>query len=257
MIHTIVRTLVPEKQRIALLMMGMRIRSLAYRGQAFTCNCCGRSFRKFWSYGNKPRDNALCPWCHSLERTRVLMAFLERETRVFETGTLILHFAPEAPILRRIKRSARPGDYVAADLNPALGETVIDMTRIPFPARYFDYVLCSHVLGHIPDEARAIDEMYRVLKTGGQALVMTVMDLQNPHTVEDPSVTTPGERLKRYGEPDLVRLHGRDFATRLQRSGIRVEEIDYSQRLTPEERARLSTGNGERELIFCCTRITA
>lgn len=255
MIRQLIRTLLPERQRISLLMMKLRLRSLTLRGKGVTCNCCGRSFRKFLPYGNIPRANALCPWCHSLERTRVLMIFLERETRVFEPGTRILHFAPEAPILRRIKRSARPGDYVAADLNPALGEAVIDMTRIPLPDASFDYLLCSHVLGHIPHEARAIDEMYRVLKTGGQALVMTVMDLNNPQTLEDQSVNTPAERLARYGERDLVRLHGRDFATRLSRPGITIEEIDYARQLTPEERQNMSTGNGERELIFRCTRI--
>lgn len=255
MIHTLVRALLPEKQRIALLMTGMRLRSLTLRGKAFTCNCCGRSFRKFLPYGNQPRPNALCPWCHSLERTRVLMAYLERETRVFNLGTRTLHFAPEGSILKRIKRSARPGDYIAADINPALGEVVADITRIPYPDNSFDYVICSHVLGHVPDEPRAIDEIYRVLTPGGEALVMTLLDLRNPVTLEDAGVTTAQERLARYGEPDLVRRHGRDFAHRLQRPGILIEEIDYAAHMKGEERRRMSTGNGERELIFRCTKV--
>ena len=253
--HKIIRNLFTERQRIELLMWGMRFKSLAYIGDTFYCNCCHKTFSKFLPYGYKPRPNALCPWCHSLERTRLLLCYLERETSVFTPGKKILHFAPERMIRKKIRQKARRGDYIAADLNPALGDMVVDITRIPFPENHFDYIICSHVLGHVPDEAKAIDEMYRVLKPGGEALVMTVIDLLNPATFEDPSLTSPEERLAQYGEPDLVRLHGTDFGIRLKRANSEVQVIDYSQRLTEAERRRLSTGNRERELIFRCIKI--
>ncbi len=252
--HRIARALFSEKQRIELLMFAMRIKSLAYRGNTFYCNCCGRRFRKFLPYGNKPRPNALCPYCHSLERTRLLLCYLERETTVFSPGTKILHFAPERMIRKKIIRQSRRDDYITADINRALADHVIDITAIPYPDGYFDYIICSHVLGHVPDESRAIDEMYRVLKKGGEALVMTILDLNNTETLEDPEFSTPKDRLTHYGEPDLVRLHGTGFAKRLLREGVSVEEIDYALVLTAKERAELSTGNRERELIFRCLK---
>ncbi|MGE0083051.1 MAG: class I SAM-dependent methyltransferase [Desulfococcaceae bacterium] len=42
-----------------------------------------------------------------------------------------------------------------------------DITRLPFPDHYFDLVICSEVLEHIPDHQCAIAEALRVLKPGG------------------------------------------------------------------------------------------
>jgi len=48
---------------------------------------------------------------------------------------------------------------------------VSDITGLPFPDDYFDMVICSEVLEHIPDQERAIKEMTRVLKPGGDLVV--------------------------------------------------------------------------------------
>lgn len=42
-----------------------------------------------------------------------------------------------------------------------------DATQLPFPVASFDGVFCSNMLEHVPDPARVIDEMERVLKPGG------------------------------------------------------------------------------------------
>jgi len=42
-----------------------------------------------------------------------------------------------------------------------------DITRLPFADEYFDLVICSEVLEHIPDHQRAVAEAVRVLKPGG------------------------------------------------------------------------------------------
>jgi len=254
MIRTLARKLFTEKQRISMLMLKMRMKSLAYTGNNFYCNCCNKTFSRFLPYGNIPRENALCPWCHSLERTRLLFCYLERETPVFKKEMKILHFAPEWVIRKRLKRSACKKGYISADINPALADRVADITDIPFPGNSFDMVICSHVLGHVEDEPRAINEMYRVLKPGGEALIMTVLDLNNRATYENHDLLTAAERLANYGEPDLLRLHGTDFSERLQRNGVTVEVIDYTEKLTPAENRRMSTGNRERELIFRCVK---
>jgi SAM-dependent methyltransferase len=254
MIRNLIRKVIPEKVRIRLLMLRMQFRSLAYTGNNFYCNCCGKTFSRFLPYGNIRRENACCPWCHSLERTRVLLSYLERETTLFKGGRKILHFAPEWIIRKRFLQSAARKGYYSADINPALADHVADIMQIPFPEEYFDYILCSHVLGHVENESQAINEMYRVLKPGGEVLVMTILDLNNPVTYENPSLTSPEERLAAYGEPDLLRLHGMDFKQRLERPGIHIEVIDYRQKLSPSENRRMSTGNGERELIFRCVK---
>jgi ubiquinone/menaquinone biosynthesis C-methylase UbiE len=52
-------------------------------------------------------------------------------------------------------------------------KVVTSITGMSFAAASFDCVLCSEVLEHIPDDARALSELRRVLKPGG-VLVATV-----------------------------------------------------------------------------------
>src|SRR5262245_34070659 len=45
-----------------------------------------------------------------------------------------------------------------------------DMMALPFPAASFDLVTTGYGLRNVPDLTTAVDEMYRVLKSGGQVL---------------------------------------------------------------------------------------
>ena len=42
----------------------------------------------------------------------------------------------------------------------------MDVTNLPFKNSSFDIVICSEVLEHIPDDARAMSELVRILKPG-------------------------------------------------------------------------------------------
>lgn len=48
-----------------------------------------------------------------------------------------------------------------------------DATALDFSDAYFDKVLCSEVVEHIPNAAKAFSEMRRVLKTGGRLVIST------------------------------------------------------------------------------------
>jgi SAM-dependent methyltransferase len=50
----------------------------------------------------------------------------------------------------------------------------IDAQTIPFPEASFDGVIANHMLYHVPDRARAITEIRRVLKPGGRLYATTV-----------------------------------------------------------------------------------
>ncbi|MGI5121295.1 class I SAM-dependent methyltransferase [Marinactinospora thermotolerans] len=47
-----------------------------------------------------------------------------------------------------------------------------DARRLPFPDASFDSVVCTLALCEIPDQATAVDEMYRVLRPGGALLLL-------------------------------------------------------------------------------------
>lgn len=46
-----------------------------------------------------------------------------------------------------------------------------DITRLPFPDDYFDCVICSEVLEHIPEHEAALRELVRILKPKGSLVV--------------------------------------------------------------------------------------
>jgi ubiquinone/menaquinone biosynthesis C-methylase UbiE len=62
-------------------------------------------------------------------------------------------------------------------------KTVTSITGMSFDAASFDCILCSEVLEHIADDAKAVSELRRVLKPGG-VLVVTV-PFQKRYWAED------------------------------------------------------------------------
>lgn len=46
-----------------------------------------------------------------------------------------------------------------------------DATKLSFPNASFDRIVSSEVIEHIPEDGRALSEMYRVLKKGGVAMI--------------------------------------------------------------------------------------
>ncbi|HMS01048.1 MAG TPA: methyltransferase domain-containing protein [Anaerolineales bacterium] len=52
----------------------------------------------------------------------------------------------------------------------------IDAQVIPFPDETFDAIIANHMLYHVPDRAKAIGEIKRVLKTDGHFFATTVGD---------------------------------------------------------------------------------
>lgn len=64
---------------------------------------------------------------------------------------------------------------VKTGLHPKWGygklDIVSDITKIPVKNSYFDAVLCTEVLEHIPEPTKAINEFRRILKKGGKLII--------------------------------------------------------------------------------------
>ena len=251
MLKKIYKSIFSERQRNDVHFFSFRFRGLRYQGNKVECPCCDGKFSTFLAYGNVPREQAVCPRCNALERNRVLWLYLTKVLNIQEKKWKILHFAPERTLEKRMKQLKKL-TYIGADLNPDLADYQMDITQIPHKENEFDLIICSHVLGHVPDEGLAIREMKRVLKKDGLAIVMTVIDLNNSKTYENEAIKTPEERLKNYGEDDLTRLHGLDFGQRLKTQGFEVEALDYRLTFSEAEQKRLGLGQGAREMLFLC-----
>ena len=204
------------------------------RGDKFTDPIDGRSFRKFLPYGyGKQRENALSPSTLSLERHRLMWLFLKDNTNFF-TATKkfkVLHIAPEQCFLD-IFRKQQNLNYITSDLESPIADVKADICDLPFKENEFDVVFCNHVLEHISNDTKAIQELYRVLKPGGFGIFQIPQDLSKAITFEDSTITDRKERAKLFGQYDHLRVYGRDYFNKLRSIGFKVDEVDYTKKIT-------------------------
>ncbi|MCG8411277.1 MAG: class I SAM-dependent methyltransferase [Bacteroidales bacterium] len=225
--------------------------SIFYVGKRLKCNVCNKSARKFFTHGHIPRKNAKCPYCLSLERTRVLWFYLLNELKVNKEELKVLHFAPETQVEKNM-RQFKQLTYYSADIDPNAAELEVDIIDIPFDSNTFDLIICSHVLVEVPDEIAALKELQRVIKPRGNILIITYIDSENK-TDNSPRLLSEDERYKKYGA-NLQRKHGNDFVAILNKIGLDVEVIDYRKILGDETTNKYSLGQGDKETIFKCTK---
>lgn len=219
--------------------------ALSLKGDRFTDPIDGKSFRTFLPYGyENPRENVLSPSTLSLERHRLLWLYLKNETEFFSKPLKVLHFAPEQAFYKRFKRLGNI-EYTTTDLNSPLADVKADICNLPFPDNAFDVILCNHVLEHIPNDTKAMQELYRVMKPGGWGIFQIPQDLKREKTFEDDSITDKKERGRIFGQYDHVRIYGRDYFDKLRSIGFTVEEVDYTQILPPDAVQKYRLAQGE------------
>lgn len=215
------------------------------KGKNFTDPIDGKSFRTFLPYGyENPRENVLSPSTLSLERHRLLWLYLKNETNFFTQPQKLLHFAPEQAFYKRFKK-LKNIDYTTTDLNSPLADVKADICDLPFADNAFDVILCNHVLEHIPNDTKAMQELYRILKPGGWGIFQIPQDLKREKTFEDNSITDKKERARIFGQYDHVRIYGRDYFDKLRSVGFTVEEVDYTRTLPKEDVERYRLAQGE------------
>jgi SAM-dependent methyltransferase len=211
--------------------------ALSLKGNKYTDPIDGKSFRKFLPYGyGKQRENALSPSTLSLERHRLMWLFLRDDTDFFTSKEKIktLHIAPEQCFLD-LFRKQKNLEYITSDLESPIADVKADICNLPFDDNSFDVVFCNHVLEHIINDTKAMQELYRVLKKGGFGIFQIPQDLSREKTFEDNTITNRRERAEIFGQYDHVRVYGRDYFNKLRSVGFAVDEIDYTKKITREK----------------------
>ncbi|MBC3541265.1 class I SAM-dependent methyltransferase [Rufibacter sediminis] len=245
----LLKKVLPAQTRLSLRQFYWLSRSWLYVGNKVYCPLCEAAFRTFLPFGTERRQQALCPRCHTVERHRLLWLYLTEQVNITQRSLEVLHMAPEPILQSRLKRLLHLR-YRSADLTSPVAMDHADIQALPYPDATFDLILCSHVLAHVPNDAKALQELRRVLKPTGQLLLQARLH-PHAHTVEQPNAITPQQRLQAYGQADRFRNYGQDFGQRVAAQGFSVEKVEYALTRTPEEQTRLGLGNGE--LIFVAT----
>lgn len=226
-----------------------------WRPRTVCCNICGWEAPQYldWhgDFGHVyPR--AVCGGCEAHPRHRTLHLYLQQ--KLARTKPLkLLHFAPE-PTLQKLFQSYENIHYLSVDLDPGRAMQSEDITRLTFADNEFDIILCVHVLEHIVDDARAMAELFRVLKPGGFAIIDVPIDWKRETTHEDPAITSPEARTKAFWQSDHVRLYGRDFGEKLGRAGFTVLADRFVRSLG---RWRIARHGLKKAPLYFCTKPAA
>jgi len=222
------------------------------RGNTYTDPIDGKSYRRFLPYGYaKVRENVLAPGTLSLERHRLFWLYLKNETTFFSAPLRVLHFAPEQAFVQKFKKQKNL-TYTTTDLNSPIADVKADICDLPFKDNSFDFIICNHVLEHIPDDTKAMQELYRVLAPAGTAVVQVPYDAKREITFEDNTITDQSERTRIFGQYDHLRVYGMDYFKKLSSIGFDVNALDYTSGISSDdiERYRLCKG----ELLPVCKK---
>ena len=239
------------------------LRHLLYRGSKHYCPYCRRRHRKFLYLGKaipllterkvigRYGPNLLCPLCGSTDRERLLYYFVEK--RIDFAGPLgkfsLLHVAPESN-LQQVLRKQPQIDCLSVDLASPRVDQKMDITNMSSRDDWFDGIICCHVLEHIPDDRKAMRELFRVLKPGGWAILQVPISPVLKETHEDCSVIEPADRERVFGQVDHVRMYGTDYPNRLAEAGFNVRK-DYFVRTLDARVIEECVLNLEEAIWFC------
>ena len=195
--------------------------SLFYKGDRFQCTICDFKMSRFITL---KKDDKLCPKCGSLARTRRLWTLLSP----IAENAKILHFSPSKSIKIRLK-SLMDTTYITTDYAGEFEAMKrLNIEAIDEPDNQYDIVICYHVLEHIENDLKAMQELYRITKDNGICIIQTPFKLGEIY--EDNSLTTEEDRLLHFGQKDHVRIYSvKGLMHRLSTAGFQTTKQSYKE----------------------------
>lgn len=169
-----------------------------------------------------------CPKCSASDRERFYALFIHKY--VLPSSNIddikIIHFAPENALKKFMEKYSFKL-YRTADLFMKNVDDQVDLTKLNiYSEDYFDFFICSHMLEHIPDDKKAISELFRILKPKGRGILMVPILLGLEKTYEDFSIVSNKDRLRHFGQEDHVRAYSKyDYINLLSNAGFTVIEF--------------------------------
>jgi predicted SAM-dependent methyltransferase len=121
-----------------------------------------------------------------------------------------LHFAPEPFITPYLRNHF--DKYITADLFQKSVDLRMDVTKMTLKDSSVSFIYISHVLEHVQDDLSALNEIYRVLKSNGCALIAVPV-------LYDRSIEYEQPNPKEFGH---VRGVGFDYFEKVKKAGFKV-----------------------------------
>ena len=238
----------------AVLELGWFLRIKKYGGNLFTCPCRGAKLKSFFS--TKKQKNA-CPRCMASIGHRLVWPYLENEFSISSEKLKVLHFAPEY-ILQEKMLKYKNLNYLSVDLHSPYAMEKVDARRMPYASNCFDLIISSQVLQFILEDKKAMEEMLRVLKPKGKAIILVPVKKDLKKTLEN-VVTAAQKRGEAscltelvFGKSYPVRIYGSDFKKKLEGVGFKVLVENYARKLGENKIFEYGLNPGEE--IYVCTK---
>lgn len=183
----------------------------AARRWCCVCRWTGETFE-----GGPHSEFSTCPRCGSIGRDRFLLTcFVARSPE--SLGSRLLETSPRLGADYR-RAMGTWFDYLCSDYDESAHKGVVrlDLQDIDEPDGRFDVILTPHVLEHVPDTDRALDEIFRVLAPGGRMYLQ--IPVQQGRTAPPVEPEFHGDRTPvfwRFGFDLTARLRAHGFTTTL------------------------------------------
>jgi len=215
----IVKKLLP---RSVIRKQGSKLRRLygaLYRGNKHECNICDTKLKKFIKLKT---NDLICPNCGSLPRTRGLWMLIQKELE----NKRVLHFSPSPALKQVIQKRSSTLEYLTTDYEDEFeSELELNIENMTLEDNSFDVIVCYHILEHVIDDVKALQELHRILKENGVCYIQT--PFREGSILEDYSVTDPLERLRLFGQKDHVRVYSpKGLVERMENAGLKTETIE-------------------------------
>lgn len=167
-----------------------------------------------------------CPSCGASDRERLMAYWIINNLGAkILLNSKILHFAPE-PALSNFLKNFKFSDYHTVDFSMENVDFNVDITNLPFADSLYDFFICSHILEHVGNDDKAINELYRITKPGGLGIIMVPISTALEHTIEDINAATEDDRWKYFGQNDHLRLYSHnDFTAKIKRHGFILHKL--------------------------------
>jgi SAM-dependent methyltransferase len=170
-----------------------------------------------------------CPHCRASDRDRLYALYISKRLRPSDAIDL-LEIAPSKPLSAMLKQYGKISLRTADLMMPGVDDH-IDITDMAcYGEARFDAFICSHVLEHVPDDAKALRELHRILKPGGWGILMVPVIPAAEKVDEDPDLKDEAERWRRFGQYDHIRLYSKKgLLERIAAAGFRTRQYgqDY------------------------------
>ena len=127
--------------------------------------------------------NSICHWCHQGRGLEDYTFYINQNLKNNKNKIKILHFAPEVVFMKLFENNSLI-TYHTADLYlKGVVYENLDIQKVDLPNCTYDYILCNHVLEHVKDDKIAIEEIERILKPDGQALITVPGDFRKKYPI--------------------------------------------------------------------------